>query len=102
MERDDVSGVGLTCHSISFVTDRPSSLENSPKKKIMPISIDLINDDDVDVDEDAGVGMTSVDSSDVDIDLQDVEDMKTPDDLNTPEALNESVFDGELDWDEGN
>ena len=66
----------------------------------MPISIDLINDDDVD--EDAGVGMTSVDSSDVDIDLQDVEDMKTPDDLNTPEALNDSVFDGELDWDEGN
>ena len=80
-------------------TDRPSSLENSPKKKIMPIGIDLINDD-VDVEEDAGVGMTSVDSSDVDIDLQDVDDMKTPDDINTPEALNDSVFDGELEWDE--
>ena len=65
----------------------------------MPISIDLINDD-VDVEEDAGVGMTSVDSSDVDIDLQDVDVMKTPDDLNTPEALNDSVFDGELEWDE--
>ncbi len=44
--------------------------------------------------------MTSADSSDVEIDLRDVVGVKTPDDLNTPEVMHDSVFDGELEWDE--
>ncbi len=75
--------------------ERPASLEGSPKKKIVPITLSL-QDDDL---EDHGVAMTtSVDSSDVDI--ADIDDLKTPDDLNTPEALDNNMFDGELEWEE--
>ncbi len=82
--------------------DRPSSLENSPKKKIHPVSVDLLRDDAGDAGGGGAGGgaSTSVDSSDVEIDLRDVSDLKTPDDLNTPEALQDSVFDGELEWDD--
>ena len=31
--------------------------------------------------------------------LANVDNVRTPDDLNTPDALNDSVFEGELEWD---
>ena len=51
---------------------------------------DILKDDDLDM-------MMSQSSSDLDIGLS-IDEERTPDDLNTPDALNNSAFEGELDW----
>ncbi len=70
-------------------------MESTPKKKIIP-NMDLLKDDIVD-DSTIGLAIVSQSSSDG-VEILSVDGMKTPDDLNTPEALNDSVFEGELDW----
>ena len=66
---------------------RPTDLEATPKKKIVPLAGELLRQEDIDV----SVGSSS--SSDVALSL----DEKTPDDLTTPDVTNDSVF-GSLDW----
>ena len=58
--------------------------------------MDLLKDEH----DDSMVATASVSStSDGDI-LEYIDNLRTPDDLNTPEALTDSVFEGELDWED--
>ena len=70
------------------LAERPTTLSTT-KKKIMP-NLDLLNDNDIDI-------AVSPISTDDDIGIS-VDDEKTPDDLTTPDVLNNSMFDGELEW----
>jgi hypothetical protein len=72
-----------------FSAERPSTLDTTTKKKILP-NLDLLNDNDIDI----PITPTSTDD---DIGFS-IDDEKTPDDLTTPDVLNSSVFDGELEW----
>ena len=70
------------------------SLESTPKKRIVP-NLELLKD----VQNDSALANASASSSEGEP-LDSFNDLHTPDDLNTPEALGDSVFEGELDWED--
>ena len=77
----------MTVH-LPVAARRPTDLETTPKKKIVPLAGELLQHEDIDV------SVDSSSSSEVGLSMEGV---KTPDDLTTPDITNDSVF-GSLDW----